>query len=74
MDEQREPFETVLLNEQLKDGIIEEKLSEFGLSVEEAASVREFQGKFSLRLLPKYLRLRGKAKRYFQKHGDYFAF
>ena len=56
------------------DGTIEEKLSEFGLSVEEAALVREFQENFSLCLFPKYLRLRGKAKRYHQKYGDYFAF
>ena len=74
MDEQREPFETVLLNEQVKDGTIEEKLAEFGLSVEEAVLVREFQENFSLRLLLKYLRFRGKAKRYHEKHGDYFAF
>jgi hypothetical protein len=74
MEEQSEPFETVLLNEQLKDCTIEEKLAEFGLSVEEAIQVREFQESFSLRLLLIYLRLRGKAKRYHQKYGDYFTF
>ena len=74
MDEQREPFETVLLNEQVKDSTIEEKLTEFGLSVEEAVLVREFQESFRFRLLLKYLRLRGKAKRYHEKYGDYFAF
>ena len=43
-------------------------------TVDEAAKVREFQDTHDLRLLFIYLRFRGRAKRYFQKYGDYFAF
>lgn len=69
-----ETFETVLLNEQVREGTIEQKLTEFGLKVEEAALVREFQDTRKLRLLPAYFRFRSKAKSYFLKYGDYFAF
>ena len=71
---EKEVFETVLLNEQLREGTIEQKLAEFGLKMEDAALVREFQDTRKLRLLPAYLRLRSKAKNYFLKYEDYFAF
>ena len=73
-DESQEPFEALLLNEQLREGTIEEQFADFGLTVDEAAKVREFQDTHDLRLLFIYLRFRGRAKRYFQKYGDYFAF
>ena len=69
-----EAFEAVLLNEQLREGTIEERLAEFGLNAESAGLVREYQSAPNLRLLPGYLRHRGKAQRYFQKYGDYFVF
>ena len=67
-------FETLLLNEQLSKVTIEERMAEFDLPVEDAAKVREFQETRKFHLLFKYLLLRGKAKRYFRKYGDYFAF
>ena len=36
-------FEAMLLNEQLSEGTIEQRLAEFGLSIEEALLVRQFQ-------------------------------
>ena len=72
--DEREAFETMLLNEQLREGTIEQKLAEFGLTMEEAALVREFQDTRKLRLLPTYLRFRSKAQNYFIKYGDYFGF
>ena len=72
--DEEEAFETVLLNEQLREGTIEERLAEFGLNAESAGLVREYQGAPSLRLLAAYLRHRGKAQRYFKKYGDYFVF
>ena len=73
-DKSQEPFEALLLNEQLREGTIEEQFADFGLTVDEAAKVREFQDSHDLRLLFAYLRFRARAKRYFQKYGDYFAF
>ena len=67
-------FEAVLLNQQLEEGTIEAKLAEFGLNFESAILVREFQDTRKLGLLLFYLFHRGKAKRYFLKHGDFFAF
>ena len=73
-DNSKRPFENLLLNEQLREGTTEERLAEFGLEVEIAAKVREFQETRNLRLLPTYLRFRTRAKKYFQKYGDYFLF
>ena len=68
------PFENLLLNEQLRAGTPEERLVEFGLNLEVAAKVREFQETHKLRLLFTYLRFRSRAKKYFLKYGDYFIF
>ena len=74
-DRSKRPFENLLLNEQLREGTtVEERLAEFGLEVEVAAKVREFQETRNLRLLPTYLRFRTRAKKYFLKFGDYFLF
>ena len=73
-DNTKRPFENLLLNEQLREGTVEERLAEFGLEVEVAAKVREFQETRNLRLLPTYLRYRTRAKEYFLKYGDYFLF
>ncbi len=67
-------FEAMFINEQLTQGTIEEKLAEFGLNMEDAALMREFQDTRNWRFFLSYLRFRGKAKRYFKKYGDYFAF
>ena len=68
------PFENLLLNEQIREGSPEERLVEFGLNLEVASNVREFQETRKLRLLFTYLRFRSRAKRYFLKYGDYFIF
>ena len=68
------PFENLLLTEQLREGTPEERLIEFGLDLEAAAKVREFQETRKMRLLFAYLRFRNRAKKYFQKYGDYFIF
>lgn len=73
-DNTNRPFENLLLNEQLREGTVEERLAEFGLEVEVAAKVREFQETRNLRLLPTYLRFRTRAKEYYLKYGDYFLF
>ena len=73
-DRSTEPFETLLVNEQLREGTIEERLAEFGLTVDVSAKVREFQETRSLKLFPTYLRFRSRAKKYFLKYGDYFMF
>ena len=68
------PFENLLLNEQLREGTPEERLVEFGLNLEVAAKVREFQETRKMRLLFTYLRFRSRAQKYFLKYGDYFIF
>lgn len=67
-------FEAMLLNEELREGTIEQRLAEFGLKITEAVLVREFQDSRRIRLLIPYLRFRSKAKSYFLKYGDYFLF
>ena len=73
-DDEDTNFETILLNQQLEEGTIEPRLAEFGLDLEMASKVREFQDTRRPSLLLAYLLHRGKAKRYFLKHGDFFAF
>lgn len=74
VDDEDTNFETVLLNQQLEEGTIEARLAEFGLDLEMAIKVREFQDTRKLGLLLGYLLHLGKAKRYFLKYGDFFAF